>query len=343
MKAVGVTGPDFVPRLFDIGEPIAAHDGVVVDVMAASVNDFDRAAVRGRHVGLTDQRDPVLLGRDFVGRVATVGDDVDYIDVGMFVAGALAPQAPGQPGTFTEKVAVPASLLAPVPDGVDVAQAAGVGLAGVTALDAVNVLGVANLGNMVIHGPVSGVGGLALQLAKARGAVVAAVTLPEQADLAWELGADVVIPEGATATRSIQKVRDVFGAGVDTAIHVAGDRSVVACVVWRAGGSPPSPTCQRPLPAAPAPGMFRQSSPRAGTSWRIFSSRSPRTACAAVCTAPCPSTRSPMRSIRVATTPTAASSSYADQVGVNCELWTPWATSLIADLGDHPHRPLTQR
>jgi NADPH:quinone reductase-like Zn-dependent oxidoreductase len=235
MKAVGVTGPDFMPRLFDISQPIAAPDGVVVDVMAASVNDFDRAAVRGRHMGPTDQLDPVLLGRDFVGRVATVGDDVDYIDVGTYVAGALAPQAPGQPGTFTETVAVPASLLAPVPDGVDVAQAAGVGLAGVTALDAVNVLGAANLGNMVIHGPVSGVGGFALQLAKARGAVVAAITLPEQTDLAWELGADVVIPDGAIATQPIQKVRDVFGGGVDTAIHVAGDRSVVAGVV-RPGG-----------------------------------------------------------------------------------------------------------
>jgi NADPH:quinone reductase-like Zn-dependent oxidoreductase len=235
MKAVGVIGPDFMPRLFDVGEPIAAPDGVVVDVMAASVNDFDRAAVRGRHIGPTDQLHPVLLGRDFVGRVAAVGDDVDYIDVGMYVAGALAPRVTGQPGTFTEKVAVPASLLAPVPDGVDVAQAAGVGLAGVTALDAVNVLGAANLGNMVIHGPVSGVGGFALQLAKAHGAVVAAVTLPEQADLAWELGADVVIPEGANATQSIQKVRDVFGGGADTAIHVAADRSVVAGVVLPAG------------------------------------------------------------------------------------------------------------
>ena len=235
MKAVGVTGPDFMPRLFDIGEPIAAPGGVVVDVMAASVNDFDRAAVRGRHIGPTDQLAPVLLGRDFVGRVATVGDGVDYIDVGTYVAGALAPQALGQPGTFTEKVAVPASLLAPVPDGVDVAQAAGVGLAGVTALDAVNVLGTANLGNMVIHGPVSGVGGFALQLAKARGAVVAAVTVGEQADLAWELGADFVIPEDANATQSIQKVRDVFAGGADTAIHIAGDRCVVAGAVWPGG------------------------------------------------------------------------------------------------------------
>ena len=232
MKAVGVTGPDFTPRLFDIDEPVAARDGVVVEVMAASVNDFDRAAAEGRYIGLTGQLDPVLLGRDFVGRVAAVGDDVDYIDVGMYVAGTLAP---GRSGSFTEMVEVPAKLLAPVPDGVDVAQVAGVGLAGVTALDAVGVLGATNLGNTVIHGPVSEAGGFALQLAKARGAVVAAVTLPAQADLAWKLGADVVIPEGANATQSIQAARDFFGGGIDTAIHVAGDLSVAAGVV-RPGG-----------------------------------------------------------------------------------------------------------
>jgi hypothetical protein len=55
MKAVGVTGRDFTPRLFDISEPIAAPDGVVVDVMATSVDDYNRAAVRGRHLGLTNQ------------------------------------------------------------------------------------------------------------------------------------------------------------------------------------------------------------------------------------------------------------------------------------------------
>jgi NADPH:quinone reductase-like Zn-dependent oxidoreductase len=232
MKAVGVVGPDFMPRWFDIDEPVAARDGVIVEVIAASVNDFDRAAVEGRYIGLTGHADPVLLGRDFVGRVAAVGDDVDYIDVGMYVAGTLAPR---QSGTFTEMVKVPAKLLAPVPDGVDLARAAGVGLAGVTALDAVGALGAARLGTMVIHGPVSGVGGFAIQLAKAHGAVVAAVTLPAEADLARELGADVVIPEGANAAQSIQAVRDFFGGGVDTAIHVAGDISVAAGVV-RPGG-----------------------------------------------------------------------------------------------------------
>jgi NADPH:quinone reductase-like Zn-dependent oxidoreductase len=235
MKAVGVTGPDFMPRLFDIDEPTAAPDGVVVDVIAASVNDFDRAAVHGRYSGLTDQLDPVLLGRDFVGRVTAVGDEVDYIDVGMYVAGALAPQTQGQSGTFTEIVAAPAALLAPVPDGIDVVQAAGVGLAGVTALDAIGALGPAHLGNLVIHGPVSEVGGFVLQLARAHGAVVAVVTPAAQADLAWKLGADVVIPEGANATQSIRAVLDHFGGSVESAIHVAGDLSVVAGVVRQGG------------------------------------------------------------------------------------------------------------
>jgi NADPH:quinone reductase-like Zn-dependent oxidoreductase len=86
-----------------------------------------------------------------------------------------------------------------------------------------------------MHGPVSEVGGFALQLAKAHGAVVAAVTPAEEADLARRLGADVVIPEGASATQSIQAVRDFFGGGVDAAIHIAGDISVAAGVV-RPGG-----------------------------------------------------------------------------------------------------------
>ena len=55
MKAVGVTGPDFMPRLFGVDEPVATRDGVVVEVMAASVSDFDRAAVEGRYVGLAGQ------------------------------------------------------------------------------------------------------------------------------------------------------------------------------------------------------------------------------------------------------------------------------------------------
>jgi hypothetical protein len=61
------------------------------------------------------------------------------------------------------------------------------------------------------------------------------VTPAEEVDLARRLGADVVIPDGASATQSIQAVRDFFGGGVDTAIHIAGDLSVAAGVVRQGG------------------------------------------------------------------------------------------------------------
>lgn len=230
MKAVGTTGQDDMTRLFDVDEPSAAHDGVVVEVVAASVNDFDRKVLRGRATEVGDQ-DPVMLGRDFVGRVTAVGEDVDYIDVGMHVAGALSPKAFGTSGSFAERVAVPAASLAPIPVGVDVEHAAGVGLAGVTALDAINALGAVRLGKLVIHGPVSEVGGFALQLAKAHGAVVAVITAESQVDLAYRLGADFVVAERNSASESVEAVREFFGGGADTAIHVAGDLAVAAGVV----------------------------------------------------------------------------------------------------------------
>jgi NADPH:quinone reductase-like Zn-dependent oxidoreductase len=237
MKALGVMGPDFMPRPFDVDEPTVASDGVVVEVMAASLNDSDRATVHGHHTSPMGQRRPMLLGRDFVGRIVAVGADVDYVDVGLCVAGTLAPRAPGQPGTFADLVAVPAAWLAPVPDGIDLAHVAAVGLAGVTAVAAISALGAARLGNLVVQGPVSEAGGFAVQLAKAHGAVVAVITPPTQVGLARSIGADVVIPQGADATHSIQLLRNLFGGGADTAIHVAGEPSVaVAAAVVRPGG-----------------------------------------------------------------------------------------------------------
>ena len=230
MKAVGATGQDNMTRLFDVDEPSAAHDGVVVEVLAASVNDLDREALRG-HATQSGDHDPVMLGRDFVGRVAAVGEDVDYIDVGMHVAGALSPQALGKSGSFAERVAVPAGSLAPVPAGVDIEHAAGVGLAGVTALDAINALGAARFGKLVIHGPVSEVGGFALQLAKAHGAVVAVITAESQVGLAYRLGADFVAAEPNTASEAVEAVRDFFSGGADSAIHVAGDLAAAASMV----------------------------------------------------------------------------------------------------------------
>ncbi|MDT5094914.1 MAG: hypothetical protein QOH60_4277 [Mycobacterium sp.] len=212
MNAMGVTRTGFTPQLIDIDEPTPAAHEVVVDVTAAPVD-----------------------GRSFAGTVAAVGTDVDYINVGMYVSGVTASRAFGQPGRFSEKVAVPVELIAPIPDGMDPAQAAVVGLAGITAVSALDALGVTHLGNMVIHGPVRGVGGFALQLAKARGAVVAVVTHRGDVDLARRLGADAVVTDDTDAARAMQKVRFLLDGRVDTVIHLAGDPSLAAGIV-RTGG-----------------------------------------------------------------------------------------------------------
>jgi NADPH:quinone reductase-like Zn-dependent oxidoreductase len=208
MKALCVSEPDVMPT----AEPGA----VVVDVIAASVDDCDK-------------------GRGFVGRVTAVGAGVDHIKVGMFVAGVSVPQYPEEPGASSERVAVSADSVAPLPDGVDVVQAAGVGLSGITALCALDALGASHLGNLLIHGPVRGVGGFALQLAKARGAVVAVVTPRVDAELARELGADGVIPEDGDPMGAVLKARFFLDGRVDSALHVTGDPMVVAGVVRQRG------------------------------------------------------------------------------------------------------------
>lgn len=232
MKAIGVSRPDYTPRVYDIDEPTVVPGGVVIEVMAASVGDFDRAAVRGRYADLDF---PLFLGSDFVGKVTAVGADIDYIDVGMYVAGVSARRTLDQPGTFSQKVAVPAGLLAPVPAGVDLVHAAGVGTAGITALGALDALGPADLGNLLIDGSVGGVGGYALQLAKAHGAVVAVVTSPEEVELARDLGADAAFTGGADAPRAIRRACYFLDGRVDTAIHIDGNSSALADVV-RPGG-----------------------------------------------------------------------------------------------------------
>jgi hypothetical protein len=76
-----------------------------------------------------------------------------------------------------------------------------------------------------------------------------------EAELAREPGADFVIPEGPTASASIEAVRDFFG-GADTAIHVAGDLSVAAGVL-RPGGRFTSVDSTVAEAAPPADGYVR--------------------------------------------------------------------------------------
>lgn len=139
-------------------------------------------------------------------------------------------------GGYAEKVAVPAGQLLPVPDGVDPVMAAA--LPEVTATVWSNVFMVAHLRpgeTLLVHGGSSGIGTMAIQLAKAVGARVAVTAGgPEKLASCAELGADILIDyREQDFVEELSKATD--GAGADVILDIVGakylDRNVNALAV----------------------------------------------------------------------------------------------------------------
>src|SRR3954462_9116987 len=139
MKAFAITARDASPAVQELPQPQPGPGEVLVAVEAASVNGFDLSVAAGYVWDMLPHEFPVVLGRDFVGTVSAVGDGVEQVTVGDRVAGVIPGVALGT-GALGEYVAVPATAVTTVPAGVDVHQAAAVGLAGVAAHDAVEAL-----------------------------------------------------------------------------------------------------------------------------------------------------------------------------------------------------------
>ena len=113
---------------------------------------------------------PYVLGRDFSGVVSGVGDGVSDFAVGDAV---FAVCAVGQEGTYAEKIAIDAAIVAPKPERFSHIEMAAVGLIGLTALVSVeDTLELKSGETILIHGGAGGVAGFAIQLAKHIGARV---------------------------------------------------------------------------------------------------------------------------------------------------------------------------
>ena len=177
--------------LADIPAPELTPDGVLVQVLAASVD-------AGVHHLMTADLLPVRLayglrrprrrpGIAFAGTLLEVGSDVGGLAVGQSVIGTGS-------GAFAEIVAARGAKVAALPDGVDPIGASTVPVSGVTALQAVRDHGRVVAGQRVlITGASGGVGAFAVQLACAAGADVTAVCSGAKADLVRDLGAQHVI------------------------------------------------------------------------------------------------------------------------------------------------------
>ncbi|NGO73204.1 NAD(P)H-quinone oxidoreductase [Streptomyces boncukensis] len=179
-------GPDALVWA-EVPDPEPGEGEVLVDVAAAGVNRADLL----QRLGFYDPPPGAspYPGLECSGRVAAVGPGVSGWAVGDEVCALLAG------GGYAERVAVPAGQLLPVPEGVDMTTAAG--LPEVTCTVWSNVFMVAHLRpgeTLLVHGGSSGIGTMAVQLAKAVGARVAVTAgSQEKLDRCAELGADILV------------------------------------------------------------------------------------------------------------------------------------------------------
>ncbi|MFJ8433869.1 NADP-dependent oxidoreductase [Kitasatospora sp. NPDC094019] len=215
----------------EVPDPKVGPGQVLIQVRAASVNPVDWKVMAGGLDGMMDAVFPVVPGWDVAGVVARTGPDTPEFAPGDEVM-AYARKDVVQGGTFAEFVAVDAPAVARKPAGLDWAQAAGLPLAGLTALRSLERLGVGPADVLLVHGAAGGVGSLAVQLGRDRGARVIGTASERNHDFVRALGAEPVSYGDGLADR----VRALAPGGVSTVADFVGGQLESTLAVLAAGG-----------------------------------------------------------------------------------------------------------
>ncbi|MER6785484.1 NADP-dependent oxidoreductase [Streptomyces sp. NPDC000658] len=228
-------GPE-VLSVIDEAVPEPGPGQVRIAVRAAGVNPFDQKVYSGAF-GTDPGNLPLRLGLEAAGVVTAAGDHATGpagpVEVGDEVIAYRAP------GAYAAELVVPASSVVPKPANLSWEQAGGLMLAGVTAVHALEAIGLRKGESVLIHGAAGGVGLMAVQLAVARGATVLGTASPAKHDLLRELGA-VPVAYGlgladrvrAAAPEGVQAAADLVGTdeAVDVSVELVADRSRIATI-----------------------------------------------------------------------------------------------------------------
>lgn len=197
-------GPE-VLKLEEVPRPVPFLTEVLVRVRAAGTNPADAYVRAGAFRLLTP---PAIPGWDVSGVVEAVAPGVNRFRVGDEVFGM--PLFPRAAGAYAEYVAAPARQLARKPARLDHVHAGGLPLAGLTAWQAmVDIADVRPGHRVLIHAAGGGVGHLAVQIAKSRGAYVIGTASRGKHELVRSLGADEVIDYRETDFTSVARDIDV--------------------------------------------------------------------------------------------------------------------------------------
>lgn len=223
MKAIAINrygGPEVVEYI-DLPDPKVGPDSVLVEVRAAGVNPVDWKVRDGALDGILDAHFPLVMGWDVAGVVRAVGGAVTEFAPGDEVFGYVRKDAV-EHGTYAELVSAPVRTLARKPAALDWAQSGGLPLAGLTALQSLRALRLAEGETVLVHAAAGGVGHLAVQLARAAGARVIGTAAERNHDFLRGLGADPVAHGEGLADR----VRALAPDGVDAALDLVGHGAV---------------------------------------------------------------------------------------------------------------------
>jgi NADPH:quinone reductase-like Zn-dependent oxidoreductase len=241
MKAMRIHaygGPEVLHHEEEVPMPRLQPDDILIRVRAAAVNPVDWKIREGYLQGFLNHQLPLILGWDVSGEVVKVGSEATGFKVGDEV---YARPDIERDGSYAEFIAVRASEAARKPAALDHVHAAAVPLTALTAWQSLVDAAQLQAGQTVlIHAAAGGVGSLAVQLAKARGARVFATASAVNTGLVAELGADQFIDYSKTRFEEVVKDADVV---LDT---IGGDTQERSWQVLKPGGilvsvvSPPS-------------------------------------------------------------------------------------------------------
>ncbi|MGP0222492.1 NADP-dependent oxidoreductase [Paenarthrobacter sp. NCHU4564] len=228
MKAITYNGygnPD-VLELTEQPMPKVGPGMVLVKVKAAAVNPVDWKIMAGYLDPLMDIQFPAIPGWDVAGVVESVGIDAPQFQPGDEVI-AYGRKDFVHGGSFAEYIALPERLVARKPHSLDWNASAGLPLAGLTAFQVLNRLGVQSGDTVLIHGGAGGVGSLGVQIAVALGANVIATASDKNHGFLRSLGAEPVTYGDGLAERvlalspdGVDAVADFVGGNLESTFQV---------------------------------------------------------------------------------------------------------------------------
>ena len=225
MKALVLVEFNSPYQLKELDTPVVGKGQVLVKIAASGVNPLD-LKIKSGQAAHAQAKLPAILGIDMAGTIVAIGHEVTGFKIGDEVYGMTGGIA-GVPGSFAEYAAVDAALIAKKPANLSMHDAAAIPLIFITAWE--GLVDRANVGpgkNVLIHGGAGGVGHIAVQISKAKGANVFATVSPAQNELMKKYGATPIDYKNLTVEEYVQQY--TAGEGFDIIFDTVGGATLDA-------------------------------------------------------------------------------------------------------------------